>query len=85
MVRFTSDHACVRACVHASVCIGGARFLVQTINLEAILLNAVALEFILGIDNVLLSTYGTAQLKQLLGDLEELPVRQRHSFQARAA
>ena len=73
-------------------------FLTNTINLEAILLNAVALEvvspllallmymhacsqFVLSIDNTLFSTCGTDQLKQLLGALDELPVRRRQLFQ----
>ena len=39
------------------------------------------LQFVLGIDNMLFTTFGTAQLKQLLGNLDELPVRRRGSFQ----
>ena len=35
---------------------------------------------VLGIDNTLFATFGTAQLKQLVGALDELPVRQRHAF-----
>ena len=39
------------------------------------------LQFVLGIDNILFTTFGTAQIKQLLEDVDELPVRRRHSFQ----
>ena len=39
------------------------------------------MQFVFGIDNTLFTTFGTAQLKQLIGDLEELPMRRRHSFQ----
>ena len=61
---------------------GGVRFLVSTISLQDVLLNTVALEFVLSIDDVIFATFAPRPLAHALEDAGELKVPEKLSMPA---
>ena len=54
---------------------GGTTFLVYTIQIEDLVLNAVALELIRNLDDLLFGALATAEVRHLISRLEGLPMK----------
>ena len=76
-------HVCclgvVRGLIAALLLIAGVRYLISTLSLEDILLNAVALEFILNVDELLYEALAPLKTRRLITLLQPIPVARARS------
>jgi len=70
--------ALVRAAVAVVLCTSGLKWLVKTVDIETLLLNCVALGFILEIDEFVYASFSPTMLDNLISNIKPLPFRDSH-------
>lgn len=76
---FMSTLVC-RLCICVWLLVNGVQFLVRTVSLADLLMNAIALEFVLNIDEMLFASLAPFNTVRLLGAMERLPFQHKYHW-----